>query len=88
MLNFACSVGLPDCLTQAGNKFNEWLDNLTERPNPDLRNIIYYYGMQSVGNEEKWELVWEVYKNESDASEKAKLIYGLSGIKDHNVLSR
>lgn len=91
VLNFACSVGLPECLEQAGTKFNEWLNSPTYntvRPEPDLRNIIYYYGMASAGSREKWDKVWEIYKNETDASEKAKLIYGLSAIRDHNILSR
>lgn len=88
VLNLACSFGLPDCLEQAGNKFNEWLDNPNVRPQPDLRNIIYFYGMASVGNADKWQQVWQIYKNETDASEKAKLIYGLSGINDYEILNR
>lgn len=58
------------------------------RPLPDLRNVIYYYGMAAVGNEEKWEKVWNVYLKETDASEKAKLAYGLSGIQLPWLLTR
>ncbi|XP_037030240.1 glutamyl aminopeptidase isoform X2 [Bradysia coprophila] len=87
VLNFACSVGLPECLEEAGNQFNMWLSNGTV-PDPDLRNTIYYYGMATVGNAEKWEQVWNIYKQEADASEKAKLVYGLSAIKDHAKLSK
>lgn len=88
VLNFACSVGLPECLEVAGNKFNEWLNETSNRPEPDLRNTIYYYGMASVGDKEKWDKVWDVYISEPDASEKAKLVYSLSAIKDHSVLTR
>lgn len=88
VLNFACSIGLPQCIEQAGIKFNEWLANPDVRPQPDLRNVIYYYGMASAGNAENWEKMWEIYKNESDASEKAKQVYGLSGIQVPWLLSR
>ncbi|KAG4074313.1 hypothetical protein HA402_008722 [Bradysia odoriphaga] len=88
VLNFACSVGLPECLEEAGNKFNAWLVNASARPDPDLRNTIYFYGMATVGNAEKWEQVWDIYIQETDASEKAKLVYGLSAIKDHAKLSK
>lgn len=88
VLNFACSVGLPSCLEQAGNHFNNWLLDPSVRPDPDLRNIIYYYGMASVGNAEKWEQVWSIYKQETDASEKAKIVYGLSAIKDYATLTK
>ncbi|KAJ6640396.1 Glutamyl aminopeptidase, partial [Pseudolycoriella hygida] len=86
VLNFACAVGLPECLTEVGNKFNDWLKNTDLRPSPDLRNIVYYYGMASAGNSQNWEVVWGVYMSEPDASEKAKLIYGLSGIKHTEIL--
>lgn len=88
VLNFACSIGLQECINQAGIRFDAWLNNTDERPPPDLRNVIYYYGMEAVGNEEKWEKVWDVYMNETDASEKAKLVYGLSAIQIPWVLRR
>lgn len=87
VLNFACSVGLPECLEKAGAEFDSWLASGVP-PQPDLRNIIYYYGMSAVGDAEKWEKMWAIYKNEMDASEKTKLVYGLSAIKDHGKLAK
>lgn len=92
VLNFACSIGLPECIEAAGRQFDDWLEktrtNPDDRPDPDLRNIIYYYGMYSRGNETNWNEVWEIYLKETDASEKAKLIYGLSGIQVPWILSK
>lgn len=47
VLTLACSLGLPECLTEVENIFTEWLakdDFATNRPHPDLRSIIYSYG--------------------------------------------
>lgn len=78
---------MTECLTEAGRRFDEWL--LTSAViSPDLRNLVYYYGMATVGNERKWEQMWDIYKKEQDAQEKAKLMYGLSGIQVPWVLKR
>lgn len=62
--------------------------NPSARPNPDLRNLVYYYGMASVGNEANWNTMWALYLAEADASEKVKLMYGLSGIEVPWILKR
>lgn len=46
-MGLACSLGLPECLKEAEDKFTAWLaqaDFDTNRPHPDLRSIIYSYG--------------------------------------------
>lgn len=88
ILNFACSVGHSECLENAGKHFNAWLNNSTDRPAPDLRNVIYYYGMVVNGNEENWDKVWNLYLNEADAQEKIKLMDSLSAIQVPWILKR
>lgn len=39
-------------------------------------------------NETSWNAVLEIYKNENDASEKAKLVNGLANIQDATILKR
>ncbi|XP_059219771.1 glutamyl aminopeptidase [Stomoxys calcitrans] len=88
ILSAACSLGLPTCLSQASQEFNKWLENPNERPHPDVRETIYYYGMFDSGDEEKWNKMWDLFVNEEDASEKAKLMYGLSAVQVPWILSR
>ncbi|KAL7728103.1 hypothetical protein ACLKA6_002245 [Drosophila palustris] len=88
VLGAACSLGLESCLTEVGEQFNTWLTKPTVRPNPDVRDTVYFFGMQSVGNQEIWETVWELFVNEADASEKSKLMYGLSAVQEPWLLQR
>jgi len=71
-----------------GEQFNTWLTTPTKRPNPDVRDTVYFFGMQSVGNQEIWETVWDLFVNEADASEKSKLMYGLSAVQEPWLLQR
>ncbi|BFF90743.1 glutamyl aminopeptidase [Drosophila madeirensis] len=88
LLSAACSLGLPDCLSQAAQRFNAWLQNPTaaNRPAPDLREIVYYYGMQQSTSEANWQKLFELFLAETDASEKLKLMYGLAGVQDAQLL--
>lgn len=88
VITAACSLGLSDCLQQASSRFNAFLADPTNKPDPDLREIIYYYGMRTVGNQEQWEKMWDLFVSEQDASEKTKLMYGLSAIKVPWLLKR
>lgn len=88
ILNAACSLGLPACLNEASKKFTEWLENPLVRPHPDVRETVYYYGMFAVGNEELWNKMWDLFVSEPDASEKIKLMYGLSAVQEPWILSR
>lgn len=73
-------MDIQQCIDQAGAEFTRWLDNPDVRPHPDLRELVYYYGMFSAGNEERWFNMWNLFKAEPDAQEKAKLMYGLTAI--------
>lgn len=88
VLEGACSFGHPGALTIASQKFDEWIADTTKGPVPDLRQIIYYYGMSGVGNEQKWEIMWNVFINENDAQEKIKLMKGLAGIREPWILQK
>lgn len=39
-------------------------------------------------NESTWEKLLEIYKNENDASEKLKLMYGLAYVNNVSLLNR
>lgn len=90
VLKLACALELKDCQEQAEQRFTKWLNAPTaeNRPAPDLREVVYYYGMQQASNEKNWEALLELFKAESDASEKSKLMYGLSAVQDAQLLYR
>lgn len=90
IFDLACSMGHEGCLRKVGEKFNAWLANNPKenRPHPDLRSLIYYYGMKQAGNEEIWNQVFEIFANETDATEKTKLRSALAAIEDPIVLEK
>ncbi|XP_043068195.2 glutamyl aminopeptidase [Drosophila bipectinata] len=83
VLSAACALGLPDCLQQAAQRFNSFLENPTaNRPSPDLRVIVYYYGIQQSTSQSTWEQLFTLFTEEADASEKSKLMEGLAAAQD------
>lgn len=44
--------------------------------------------MKQAGTKQIWDIVWNRFKNEGDASEKEKLMDGLSFIQDADVLKK
>jgi len=86
ILTTACALGVRDCLEQAAQRFNAFLLNPTSRPSPDLREIVYYYGMQQSTSQSTWEQLFQLFVAETDASEKLKLMYGLTGVLNSQTL--
>lgn len=88
ILTTACSLGLPDCLTEVATRFNTWLANPDSKPDPDLRELIYYYGMETVNTEDAWEKMLTLFVSEQDPNEKSKLMHGLSAVRTPLLLYR
>ncbi|XP_072747372.1 aminopeptidase A isoform X2 [Anoplolepis gracilipes] len=85
VLEYACAMEHKKCLIEAGRIFKDWL---LERKilHPDIRELVYYYGMRYISQEDQWKVMFEYFKNETDPIEKYKLMKGLAGIKSTNVL--
>lgn len=81
-------MGIQDCIDKAGDEFIKWLATPAVRPTPDLRDLVYYWGMYSKGNEARWFQMWELFRTEPDAQEKAKLMTGLTGVQVPWILQR
>uniref|UniRef100_A0A1I8P3V9 Aminopeptidase n=1 Tax=Stomoxys calcitrans TaxID=35570 RepID=A0A1I8P3V9_STOCA len=88
VINASCNFGESEALKEAGKRFQIWLSNPEARPHPDIRSSVYYYGMQSVGNEQCWNQVWELFIAETDAQEKVKLMEALAAINEPQILQR
>ncbi|XP_039305281.1 glutamyl aminopeptidase-like isoform X2 [Solenopsis invicta] len=85
VIALACATGSEKCLQRAGDLFKDWL--LLKKPqHPDIRELIYYYGMRYRSDPDEWRAMFEVFKDESDPSEKNKIMMGLAGIKSTTIL--
>ncbi|GLG95614.1 Aminopeptidase N, partial [Gryllus bimaculatus] len=88
VLDLACAAGLDECLDEAGRLFTQWLSKPENKPHPDLRVLVYSYGMIKGGTEKYWDLMWQLYLKEEDASEKTKLMEGLASAREPWLLQR
>ncbi|XP_029160957.1 glutamyl aminopeptidase-like isoform X2 [Nylanderia fulva] len=87
ILEFACAMEKRKCLKQAGRIFNNWL-TLRKMPHPNIRNLVYYYGMRYTSDEDNWRVMFEYFKKETDPLEKNKIMNGLAGIKSTDTLKK
>ncbi|XP_068153826.1 glutamyl aminopeptidase isoform X1 [Drosophila tropicalis] len=88
VLTAACGVGHENSLQQAATLFNQWLASPATRPSPDIRDVVYYYGLQQVNTEAAWDQVYQLYQAETDAQEKLKLMNALAAVKVPWLLQR
>ncbi|XP_033233199.1 glutamyl aminopeptidase isoform X2 [Drosophila pseudoobscura] len=88
VLSSACGVGHESSLQQAVTLFNQWLATPETRPSPDIRDVVYYYGLQQVNTEAAWDQVWKLYLAETDAQEKLRLMNALAAVKVPWLLQR
>ncbi|KOC69924.1 Glutamyl aminopeptidase [Habropoda laboriosa] len=89
VLGLACSMGHQECLKEAGELFKRWIyDPKDVRPHPDICDFVYYYGMNYVGDEATWKIMFEKFSTETDATEKLKLMRGLAGIRSSWILNQ
>lgn len=80
-------MDLEDCLTEAKARFETWINNDTEVLSPNLRTIIYKYGMRSA-SAEIWEKMFTRFEKETDANEKLKLMSGLTNVQNPSLLTK
>ncbi|CAB4062909.1 ENPEP [Lepeophtheirus salmonis] len=87
ILSLACRFGDKDCLKEAQKQFERWVLEKNIYIPPNLRSLVYKYGMYSDGSFESWNILFERYKNEINAQEKSKLLYGLAWPRDPWILN-
>lgn len=81
----------PECMKKVGEDFLEWInkpDAEADRPSPDLRSLVYYHGMRSVGGEKEWNKMFAMFEKEQDASEKTKLQSALCAVNQPWILRK
>ncbi|KAJ8281412.1 hypothetical protein GJAV_G00067380 [Gymnothorax javanicus] len=87
VLSLACKMGDANALNQAALLFDDWIYNGT-RVGVNLRLLVYKYGMQNSGTEEKWNIMFQHYKSTTLAQEKDKILYGLASVENVGLLNR
>ncbi|XP_066600502.1 aminopeptidase A isoform X2 [Prorops nasuta] len=89
VLDLACAVGHTECLEEAGRQFIDFINNPEgTRLHPDVKGLIYYYGIQHSGTEKEWNILFDTFVNETDSAEKLKLMKGLTGISSSWILNK
>uniref|UniRef100_A0A8C7XL26 Aminopeptidase n=1 Tax=Oryzias sinensis TaxID=183150 RepID=A0A8C7XL26_9TELE len=85
VLSIACQMGDQDALNEASNLFDQWIGgDLSVAVN--LRLLVYRYGMKNTGTPEKWNKMFQKYKDTTLAQEKDKLLYGLASVENVDLL--
>nr|CAD7604667.1 unnamed protein product [Timema genevievae] len=88
VLKLACEFGHPECLKEVGKRFSVWISSPEERLHPDIRDIIYQFGMYAMGDEAAWDKMWNLFLKEEDAQEKRKLMIGLASTSQPWLINR
>ncbi|XP_011637436.2 LOW QUALITY PROTEIN: glutamyl aminopeptidase-like [Pogonomyrmex barbatus] len=85
ILELTCSIEFDICMKKVKSIFDSWL--FLEKPvHPDIRELVYYYGIRQSEDEMDWYAMFEKFLDEYDPVEKNKLMYGLAGVKSTQTL--
>ncbi|KAJ4438254.1 hypothetical protein ANN_14193, partial [Periplaneta americana] len=86
----ACRVGVQECVNETIEMFKNWINNVktAEKPHPDIRSHVYGQGLKLAGGEREWDIMWNLYLNETDAQERIKLLSGLAHSSEPWILKR
>lgn len=69
--------GHTGCIEGAGERFATWIGNKEHYVPPNLRNLVYRYGMGARGDSAAWDEMLKRFAAEKNPAEKRKLLYGL-----------
>nr|QBI71869.1 aminopeptidase A isoform X2 [Plutella xylostella] len=91
ILSLAARFELPQAQSKVRELFLSWLDSRgtagAKDMEPDLRSIVYFYGMKSASQAE-WDKVWQLFLEERDPQEQQKLRHALSAPANTNILRK
>jgi len=88
VLNIMCSAGEASCLRNASKYFKDWMTDPEKNAVPaNFRSLVYFYGIKNGGVKE-WDFAFEQFQKTTIASERRKILYGLSGASEPWILAR
>ncbi|XP_077505245.1 uncharacterized protein LOC144115007 [Amblyomma americanum] len=86
VLYLSCFSGDRVCLQNAADLLEAWFAGAMIPPN--LRELVYVWGMAASGNVTIWEAMYSRYKKELLPAERKSLIKGLASIDNETVIER
>ncbi|KAF8765157.1 Glutamyl aminopeptidase like protein [Argiope bruennichi] len=86
VMSLACSAGHEDCLTQASERFNEWMKG--NEISVPLKNVVFKYGISSTSVEENWNYMWNKYLTEQSPTQKKAYLTNLGNVKIPHLITR
>lgn len=87
IVKIACISADRECLTNVTRTFRSWLKD-GQYVSPDIRGIVYKYGMQEIGHEKEWNVLWHNYLTSKIPQEKNTLLIGLTQARPAWLLHR
>ncbi|KAK3929260.1 Glutamyl aminopeptidase [Frankliniella fusca] len=87
VLGLSCSLKNVDSLNQANSMFKDWLKG-GQKPHPDIRSVVYRYGLGNSNDENDWNLLLEKFEKETNTQEKVKLMFALATTPDKSLLNK
>jgi len=88
LLSLACSAGHVGCLQGASERLQPWLSDPQHYIPPNIRTLVYKYGMQQMDSVDAWETMWQRYIVENNSQEKNKITVGLAATRQPWLLNR
>ncbi|XP_031556341.1 glutamyl aminopeptidase-like [Actinia tenebrosa] len=87
-LSLFCKVQDKTCIGNATEHFQAWMEDPknVDIP-PNLRNVVYYYGVR-LGGVKEWDFLYSQYNETKDPYTKNKILYGLSATNDPWITDR
>lgn len=86
IIDLACDNGNKLCLEEASKRLTLWINGQTIPPN--LRTLVYRYGMWHGGNDTVWEYMFQQYVTDSYNTHSKRLLYGLAFTKNEHLITR
>ncbi|KAK9737306.1 Peptidase M1 N-terminal domain [Popillia japonica] len=86
-LQWACELGLEDCVTEADKLFKDLVDNGADI-NPNIRSTVYCSALRQAETDTYWNFLWERYQNSRLATEQSIILTALGCSKDEDILKQ
>lgn len=75
----SCGHGYSQCIQNTTRYFAYWLQNDTVfAVAPNLRRVVYSFGMQAIGGDEEFAIMWDRYTKATSTQEADNILYGLT----------
>lgn len=86
VIDMSCTFKHSGCLQIVNERFDRWMNNVTDLVDPDLFSIILYHTMANNATEEKFKFVKQKYSEALTTNKKLKYLRALSAVQNQSML--